>query len=139
MASACAPQTPSPVPVPTADISGTLQVYVTDAPPREEVTSIMVTISEVQVHIAEAEQEREQSSSDNETPKQEQEEDSGGEWITIKLNDDATTFDLLEIRGIEQYLGASEVATGKYTQVRLVVDNLPPIMIPLVKSLPLSK
>ncbi len=123
MASACAPSSTT-APKPTAGLGGTLQVYVTDAPPREEVTSIMVTISEVQVHIAEAEQEREESTSDNETLKQEQEEDSGGEWITIKLNDDATTFDLLEIRGIEQHLGASEVATGKYTQVRLVVDTI---------------
>jgi heat shock protein HslJ len=110
---ACAPQ---------ANLSGTLQVYVTDAPPGEQVTSIMVTISEVQVHIAKAEREQEQSTSDNKTPEQEQ--DSGGEWITIDLNDNATTFDLLEIRGIEQYLGASEVATGKYTQVRLVVDTI---------------
>ncbi len=86
----------------------------------------MVTVSEVQIHIAKAEQEteqeQEQSTSDNETPEQEQ--DGEGEWITIDLSDNATTFDLLEIRGIEQYLGASEVATGKYTQIRLVVDTI---------------
>jgi len=40
--------------------SGTLNVYVTDAPPREEVTSIVVTLSEVQVHKIVAEQEQEQ-------------------------------------------------------------------------------
>lgn len=126
------PPTPSPVPspTPTPTHSGTLQLYVTDAPPREQVTSIMVTVSEVQVHMAEAEQEREQeqSASDNETPEQEleqeREQDGEGKWITIDLSDDATTFDLLEIKGIEQYLGASEVAIGKYTQVRLVVDTI---------------
>ena len=126
------PPTPSPVPspTPTPTHSGTIQVYVTDAPPREQVTSIMVTVSEVQVHMAEAEQEQEQeqSASDNETPEQEleqeQEQDGEGKWITIGLSDNATTFDLLEIKGIEQYLGASEVATGKYTQVRLVVDTI---------------
>ena len=40
--------------------SGTLNVYVTGAPPREEVTSIVVTLSEVQVHKIVAEQEQEQ-------------------------------------------------------------------------------
>ena len=126
------PPSPSPVPspTPTPTHSGTLQLYVTDAPPREQVTSIMVTVSEVQVHMAEAEQEREQeqSASDNETPEQEleqeREQDGESKWITIDLSDDATTFDLLEIKGIEQYLGASEVAIGKYTQVRLVVDTI---------------
>ena len=118
------PPTPTPTPIPPA--SGTLQVYVTDAPPREQVTSIMVTISEVQVHIAQAEQEREQSASDNETREQEHQQiqQAEGNWITIDLSDGATTFDLLEIIGIEQYLGANEVTAGKYTQVRLVVDAI---------------
>lgn len=120
---------PTPTPAPTPD--GTLQVYVTDAPPREQVTSIMVTVSEVQVHIASAEQEREQEQAGSEPQTQEQEmeqeqqqtEEGEGEWVTIDLSGD-TTFDLLQIRGIEQYLGASQVAAGKYTQVRLVVDTI---------------
>jgi len=48
--------TPSPEPVPTPSY-GSVRVYVTDAPPRDEVTSIMVTVAEVQVHKAVAEQE----------------------------------------------------------------------------------
>ncbi|MFC2001721.1 DUF4382 domain-containing protein [Chloroflexota bacterium] len=116
--------TPAPVPIP----GGTIAVYVTDAPPREEVTSIMVTVAEVRVHKAVAEQEREQkpSGSENQTQEQEQQQIQQGEggWITIGLGDAATTFDLLEIRGIEQFLGTSEVGTGKYTQVRLVVDKV---------------
>ena len=117
---------PAPTPAPAPAVSGTLQVYVTDAPPREEVTSIMVTVSEVQIHKAEAEQEQEQehSASDNETPEQEREQEQEGdsEWITIDISDNADPFDLLKIQGIEQYLGASELVSGKYTQVRLVVD-----------------
>ena len=124
--------TPVPVPTPTPAITGTLKVYVTDAPPREEVTGIMVTISEVQVHKALAEQEREQeqqqSGSGNQTQEGEQEQQQTqqgeGEWITIDLSDNATTFDLLQIRGIEQYLGTSEVEAAKYTQVRLVVETV---------------
>ena len=92
--------------------SGTLNVYVTDAPPREEVASIMVTLSEVQVHKAAAEQE------------QEQEQEGEGEWITIGVSENAAEFDLLDIKGVEQFLGSSEIEAGKYTQVRLVVDTI---------------
>jgi len=123
---------PAPTPTPSPALNGTLQVYVTDAPPRKEITSIMVTVSEVQVHMAQAEQEREreESGSDNGTPEQERERgrqqrpQGKGGWISIDLSDNATTFDLLEIKGVEQYLGANEVAAGKYTQVRLVVDKI---------------
>jgi len=125
---------PTPVPVPTPSpapaLSGTVQVYVTDAPPRDEVTSIMVTVSEVKIHKAAAEQEQEQEQSDSGNQTQEQEEEQQqtqqgeGEWITIDLSENATTFDLLEIIGIEQYLGASEITAGKCTQIRLVVDTI---------------
>jgi len=117
--------TPSPEPVPTPPY-GSVRVYVTDAPPRDEVTGIMVTVAEVQVHKAVAEQEQEQAGSDNQTQEQEQQQtqQGEGEWITIDISDNATTFDLLQIKGIEQFLGVSEVAAGKYTQVRLVVDTI---------------
>ena len=128
---ACVPvQTPELTPTPAQPTTGNLQVYVTDAPPREEVTSIMVTVSEVQVHLAQAEQEgeqeQEQSDGDIQTQEQEQEQeqDGEGEWITIDLSDSETTFNLLDIEGILQYLGASEVPAGKYTQVRLVVGTI---------------
>jgi len=109
-------------PAPTPAATGTLKVYVTDAPPREEVTGIMVTISEVQVHKALAEQE--QSATGNQTQEQEQAQQNGGEWISIAIDDGASPFDLLDIRGIEQYLGTSEVEAAKYTQVRLVVETV---------------
>jgi len=92
----------------------------------------MVTVAEVQVHMASAEQEmeqeQEQSSSGNQTQEQEleqqQTQQGEGKWITIGLSANATTFDLLLIEGIEQYLGTSEVEAGKYTQVRLVVETV---------------
>jgi len=123
---------PMPTPIPLPTLSGTLKVYVTDAPPRDEVTSVNVTISEVQVHKAVVEQEREQeqSGSDNQTQEQEkdreqqQTQQGESEWISIDLSDNATTFDLLKIKGIEQFLGSNELAAGKYTQVRLVVDTI---------------
>ncbi len=102
--------TPAPNGIPDGTLNGTLQVYVTDAPPRNEVTSINVTIEEVQIHRTSAEQEMEQ--------------EGEGEWITIDIGDDAATFDLLQVKGVEQFLGESEVAEGKYTQVRLVVGEI---------------
>ena len=131
VAGACAPTTPS-TPItpstPTQAATGILKVYVTDARSREEVTGIMVTVSEVQVHkaLAEQEQEQQQSGTSNQTQEQEQEQqqtqEGGDEWISVKIDDTARTFDLLDIEGIEQYLGQIETEAVKYTQVRLVVD-----------------
>lgn len=103
---------------------GTINVYVTDAPAREEVTGIWVTISEIQVHKAVAEQEQQQQTgSGNQTQEQQQTQTGGGEWITIGLSDNATEFNLMDIEGIEKYIGTKAVEEGKYTQVRLVVSN----------------
>ena len=112
----------------TPATEGTINVYVTDAPAREKVTGIWVTISESQVHKAVAEQEQEQQAgSGNQTQVQEQEQQQtqlgGGEWITIGLSDNATEFNLMDVAGIEQYIGTKMVEEGKYTQVRVVVDE----------------
>jgi hypothetical protein len=120
---------PTPAPMPSAEVStGFVEVHVTDAPPEDNVTSIMVTVSEVEIHkaVAEQEQEQEQSGSDNQTQEQEQQQtqQGEGEWITIDISDDASTFDLLKIKGIEQFLATSEVEAGKYTQVRLAVETV---------------
>lgn len=122
------PSTPTTPVTPDQADTGTLKVYVTDAPSREEVTGIQVTVSEVQVHkaLAEQEQEQQQSVTGNQTREQEQEQQQTqqgeGEWVSVNITDDARTFDLLDIEGIEQYLGQIEVEAVKYTQVRLVVD-----------------
>jgi len=126
VAGACAQPATTPTTTPAPALTGTLELLVTDAPPREEVSRIMVTVAEVRVHMASAEQEQEQSNSDNQTQEQEQQQtqQGGGGWITINLSANATTFDLLLIEGIEQFLGTSEVEAGKYTQVRLVIKTV---------------
>ncbi|MFC2002497.1 DUF4382 domain-containing protein [Chloroflexota bacterium] len=136
LAGACAQPGPAPTPKPTPPPpptpSGAVKVYVTDAPPRHEVTSILVTTSKLEIHKSVAEQEREQeqqqSSGDNQTQEQERErqqtQQGGDGWITIDISDNASTFDLLKIKGIEQFLGASQVEAGKYTQIRLIVDKV---------------
>ena len=99
-----------PVPPEKPEGDGTIIIYVTDVPPDEAVSNIMVTLSEVQVYKESAEQEP-------------QLQDEEGEWITIDISGNAT-FDLLQIKGIEQFLGTSEVEAAKYTQVRLVIDTI---------------
>ena len=99
-----------PVPPEKPEGDGTIIIYVTDAPPDEEVTSIMVTLSEVQVYKASAEQEQHS-------------QDEADEWITIDISGNAT-FDLLQIKGIEQFLGSGELVATEYTQVRLVIDTI---------------
>ena len=108
----------------TPEGDGTIIIYVTDASPDKEVTSIMVRLLEVQVHKASAEQET--AGTNNQTQEQEQgqqSQDEEGEWITIDISGNAT-FDLLQIKGSEQFLGTSEVEAAKYTQVRLVTDTI---------------
>jgi len=115
---------PSPAPAPTHQPAlGTVEVYVTDAPPDKEVTAVLLTVSSLEIHKAGAEMEQEQSGSGNQTQEQEQEEENGGEWISINISDNMSTFDLLKVKGIEEFFGSSEVAPGKYTQLRLIVDK----------------
>jgi len=121
---------------------GTLKVFVTDAPPDEEVTAVIVTVSSIKVHRAVAEQERDgqddtsdnqtptdgsvtdnvTATSDNQTPEQADQYDGG--WITLEIGEGASTFDLLQVQGINQFFADGLIAAGKYTQVRLVVDKV---------------
>jgi len=110
----CTP--PQPCAEPQTE-KGTLQVFVTDARSRDEVTGIVITVSEVQVHKTSTEQEQEQEQ------EQQQTQQGEGEWVSIIIDEGARTFDLLDIEGIEQYLGQIELEAVKYTQVRLVVES----------------
>ena len=100
----------------TAQAKGTLQVMVTDAPPEEEVTSIMVTVESVAIHKAVAEQEQQQSTETS------TDEESG--WLPLDILEGKETFDLLEIEGIEEVLAVTELETGKYTQIRMTISNV---------------
>jgi len=97
---------------PTAAATGIVEVRVTDAPRSDNVTSIMVTVSEVAIHRAAAEQMQQQG-----------EEQGGGEWIPVEITG-ANPFDLLQIKGIEEVLGTKSIAAGKYTQIRMNVNKV---------------
>ncbi|MFC2024623.1 DUF4382 domain-containing protein [Chloroflexota bacterium] len=119
-------------PMETALSMGRIEVRVTDAPPREEVTSILVTVTEnsVQVHKAVAEQEQEQEQvgegeqNQNEEQEQQQEQQGGESWLTLNMLEGAEQFDLLEIRGLEEVLAVGELEAGKYTQIRISVESV---------------
>ena len=109
--------------------TGIIEVRATDAPPREQVTNIVVTVSNVEIHKAVAEQEKEQEhqGSDNITQEQEreqqQEQQGEGAWLSLN-GDEAKSFDLIEIKGLEEVLTVGEVETGRYTQIRMTIEKV---------------
>ena len=100
----------------TAQAKGTLQIMVTDAPPEEEVTSIMVTVESVEVHKAAAQQEQEQSATNS--------TDEKAGWLPLDILAGNETFDLLQIQGIEEVLAVTELEAGNYTQFRMTLSNV---------------
>ena len=93
--------TPEPTSPPSPEMS-TLEVRVTDDPAPEGVTKILVTVNNIEANLAAGEV-------------------SGG-WITII--GETKTFDLMEIIGIEELLGTTELAPGQYNQIRLDVEQV---------------
>jgi hypothetical protein len=114
--------------------TGNLQIMVTDAPPDQNVTSIMITVESVEVHKAAAEQEhkqeqeREQVQGKNQTQEQEHSgaNSTNGEagWLPLDMLAGNETFDLLQIQGIEQVVAIAELEPGNYTQIRMTISNV---------------
>ncbi len=98
--------------------TGTVAVYLTDAP--GDYQNVFVSIKEVQVHKATAEQEEGNVSEEgNETNTT---SDAG--WMVVA--EPQGTFDLLELQnGVLEKLGVTELAAGTYTQVRLILTDEP--------------
>ena len=91
----------SPTPTPTASPLprlAVLEVRVTDAPARQ-VSKVLVTVDNIQVNSAMGETE--------------------AGWNTVV--DEAKTFDLIAIAGVEEFLGSAELDPGRYNQIRLDV------------------
>lgn len=91
---------------------GTLQVKVTD---QGTISSLVLSISEVKVHTASTtETEPEQSDG------QETNETDGGGWVTVV---GSKTVDLIQVKDINDLLGETSLASGKYTQIRLSISS----------------
>lgn len=91
--------------------SGTLRVYMTDAPVDYE--SVVIDIREIRVHKnADAEMEDDSTSNG----------DDEGEWIII--SDEPQKVDLLQLtNGVTEFLGEAELEAGTYSQMRLILGD----------------
>ncbi|MCM2325848.1 MAG: DUF4382 domain-containing protein [Candidatus Woesearchaeota archaeon] len=87
---------------------GTLVMKITDAPSELNLEKVIVTVSSVEVHKA-----AEGESADVET-------ENG--WTIVV--DEPKTFDLIQIKDVKEFLGSTNLTTGKYTQVRLNVQSV---------------
>lgn len=85
---------------PATSNKGTMQVYVTDAPPKG-VTAIEIKASNVEAHMSGATEDH---------------------WISLLK--EPPVFDLVKAIGVNVLLGTSNVAAGKYTQVRLDITDV---------------
>ena len=89
---------PTPTPVGPAIV----EIRATDDPPPKEVSEICVTVNNIEVNIVTG--------------------DAATGWVT--LVDEPKTFDLVQITGLEEFLGTADVTPGVYTQVRLNVEEV---------------
>jgi len=85
---------------PTAAKEGTMQVYVTDAPPKG-ITAIEIKASNIEAHMTGAAEDQ---------------------WVSLVK--DPPVFDLVKTTGVNVLLGTADVAAGKYTQVRLDITDV---------------
>ena len=83
--------------------TGTLVMQITDAPGDLNITSAIVTVSSVEVHLG--------SAGNNSTVG----------WYTVV--EDPNTYDLIDIQDVKEFLGSAELSSGIYTQIRLHIDE----------------
>ncbi len=108
-------------------LKGLLTLNLTDAPANYE--HVYITFTEVSIHKAVADNETVQVGTDNQTDNAtdngtafDNETDTGSGWIVI--NTEEQGFDLLELQdGNFDLLAQAELATGKYTQIRLKITD----------------
>lgn len=84
-------------PLPVIAKTGTLELRVTDAP-RHDISAVNVTVSDIKVHR------------------------EGADWQTVIGG--SRSFELLELRGVEEILGSRELEAGRYTQIRFDVEKV---------------
>ena len=95
---------------------GTLVLKITDKINLTNVSSINIVINNVEVHKAEA---SETVNETNETIETNETTIAGWEVVVNESN----TFDLLQIIGVEEFLGEKNLSAGKYTQIRLEISD----------------
>ncbi|MBP1706791.1 MAG: putative Ig protein [Chloroflexi bacterium] len=107
--------------------TGKLEIKVTDAPAKPEITGILVTVTSIEIHKAGPEDvvQTEEAEGTTEGTEEDQEEskDNGG-WQTIEVDKDNNSFDLFAVKDNPKTLVSAFAEAGNYTQIRLVVDKV---------------
>ncbi len=112
---------------PTSEVAktGIVQMWVTDAPRTDNVSEIWVTVSDVKIHEAAIGQVSD-NGSDEADGEIDDSADTGG-WISVNLTG-PSRFDLLTLRGetggLQQVLATANLTEGRYTQIRMTVDEV---------------
>jgi hypothetical protein len=105
--------------------TGKLEIRVTDAPAKEEITGITVKVDSIQIHKAVSGESGQEPQPEN-TSEGIQEEDDGsvgsGGWIPLDLTDNEE-FDLFQVKDTPKTLSLNLTEIGKYTQIRMAVDS----------------
>ena len=127
---------------PSASAStGTVEMWVTDAPRSDNVSEIWVTVNAVSIHKAPTANltsnisdnvsgDTSGNQTDNETDAQEDTTpENPGEWITVNITSESR-FDLMTLKGsgngsgLQQILATADLAAGHYTQIRMTVSKV---------------
>jgi hypothetical protein len=110
-------------------LAGKLQINITDAPPKEEVEQVWLTIAGVKIHLAgieavpQQEQEQEQGNQNNQNQNQNQPEVNDGSLSLALMGD--TRFNLLDYQGgLQAKLAMGDLAPGTYTQIIMDVTKV---------------
>ncbi len=110
----------------TALTTGRLEVRVTDAPPDKKVTAVNVTVASVEIHKADngaTTPTTTPTTTTTTTTTAPVTTTSDGGWMPLALTG-ATTFDLLQVQGLEQLLAVGNLTPGTYTQIRMEVTKV---------------
>jgi hypothetical protein len=97
--------------------TGILKLQITDAPASLNISKALVTISSIEVHLAPGSVNESNVNGTNESS----EENVSTGWFTVV--EGPVTYDLIAIKDVKEVLGSKNLTAGKYTQVRLSVDE----------------
>lgn len=108
--------------VPAAS-TGKLEIRVTDAPAKEEITSILVTVNSLEIHKLGSGETQQAKGTEPEEGTQESEDDNSGGWTTIEIDEDVNEFDLLKVKENPEMLASLDVETGYY-KIKIGVEKV---------------